>query len=139
MLSTGTNAINQFTTTVVPSTRVTSTSYTLVNVDLSSYSGQGYVAIRHTAAADQASLWVDDITIVEGEAVNPGYATETYTYGQTCVATATPNTGYHFVNWSNNLFSIFIYMLFCIVFQNFKRVFTYTVNLRLLKTRREKE
>ena len=102
MLSTGTNAINQFTTTVVPSTRVTSTSYTIVNVDLSSYSGEGYVAIRHTAAADQASLLVDDITIVEGEAVNPGYATETYTYGQTCVATATPSTGYHFVNWTEN-------------------------------------
>ena len=102
MLSTGTNAINQFTTTVVPTTRVTSTSYIAVDVDLSSYSGQGYVAIRHTAAADQASLLVDDITIVEGEAVNPGYATETYTYGQTCVATATPSNGYHFVNWTEN-------------------------------------
>jgi hypothetical protein len=65
-LSTGSTAINQFTTTLLSSTQVTSTNYTLVSVDLSAYSGQGYVAIRHTAIADQASLLVDDITIVEG-------------------------------------------------------------------------
>ena len=71
-LSTGTTAINQFTTTLKNSTQVTSTSYTLVSVDLSAYSGQGYVAIRHTASADQASLLVDDITIVEGgDPTNP--------------------------------------------------------------------
>lgn len=100
LLSTGTASISQFTTTLVASTRVTSTNYTLVTVDLSSYSGQGYVAIRHTAAADQASLLVDDITIVEGE--DPGYAEGTFSYGETCVVTATPNTGYHFVNWTEN-------------------------------------
>ena len=65
-LSTGSTAINQFTTTLLSSTQVTSTNYPLVSVDLSAYSGQGYVAIRHTAIADQASLLVDDITIVEG-------------------------------------------------------------------------
>ena len=65
-LSTGSTAINQFTTTLLSSTQVTSTNYTLVSVDLSAYSGQGYVAIRHTAIADQASLLIDDITIVEG-------------------------------------------------------------------------
>ncbi len=71
-LSTGSTAINQFTTTLLSSTQVTSTNYTLVSVNLSAYSGQGYVAIRHTAIADQASLLVDDITIVEGEEpVNP--------------------------------------------------------------------
>ena len=71
-LSTGSTAINQFTTTLLSSTQVTSTNYTLVSVDLSAYSGHGYVAIRHTAIADQASLLVDDITIVEGEEpVNP--------------------------------------------------------------------
>ena len=100
LLSTGTASISQFTTTLVSSTRVTSTNYALVTVDLSSYSGQGYVAIRHTAAADQASLLVDDITIVEGE--DPGYAEGTFSYGETCVVTATPNTGYHFVNWTEN-------------------------------------
>jgi hypothetical protein len=72
-LSTGTNAIGQFATALLPATQVTSTDYTMVTVDLSAYTGQGYVAIRHTADADQASLLVDDITIVEGgEApVNP--------------------------------------------------------------------
>jgi len=45
----------------------------MVTVDLSAYTGQGYVAIRHTADADQASLLVDDVTIVEGgdTPVNP--------------------------------------------------------------------
>ena len=100
LLSTGTSSISQFTTTLVPSTRVTSTSYALVTVDLSSYSGQGYVAIRHTAVADQASLLVDDITIVEG--VDPANASGTFNYGETCVVNATPNTGYHFVNWTEN-------------------------------------
>ncbi len=99
-LSTGTNSISQFTTTLVPSTQVTSTNYSLVNVDLSSYSGQGYVAIRHTAAADQASLLVDDITIEEGE--DPSNASGTFNYGQTCTVSATPNSGYHFVNWTEN-------------------------------------
>ena len=99
-LSTGTDAINQFTTTVVPSTRVTSTNYTEVSIDLSSYSGQGYVAIRHTSSADQASLLVDDITLVEGE--NTGTASGTFQLGQTCTVTATPNNGYQFVNWTEN-------------------------------------
>jgi len=100
LLSTGGTAINQFTTTVVPATRVTSTNYTAVTVDLSNYSGQGYVAIRHTAAADQASILVDDITLVEGE--NTSTASGVFELGQTCTVTATPNTGYHFVNWTEN-------------------------------------
>ena len=100
LLSTGGNAISNFTTTLVSSTRVTSTNYTLVTVDLSDYSGQGYVAIRHTAAADQASLLVDDITLVEGE--DPTHASGVFNYGQTCTVTATPNSGYHFVNWAEN-------------------------------------
>ena len=99
-LSTGTANINQFTTTLVSSTQVTSTNYALVSVDLSNYTGLGYVAIRHTAVADQASLLVDDITIVEG--VDPGNASGTFNYGETCVVNATPNTGYHFVNWTEN-------------------------------------
>ena len=100
LLSTGGNSISNFTTTLVSSTRVTSTSYSLVTVDLSDYSGQGYVAIRHTAAADQASLLVDDITLVEGE--DPTHASGVFNYGQTCTVTATPNSGYHFVNWTEN-------------------------------------
>ena len=100
LVSTGTNAISQFTTTAVSATRVTSTNYTVVNVNLGSYSGMGYVAIRHTANVDQASLLVDDITIVEGE--DPGTDSGTFNYGQTCTVTATPNSGYQFVNWTEN-------------------------------------
>jgi hypothetical protein len=99
-LSTGGNSVSNFTTTLVSSTRVTSTNYVLVTVDLSDYSGQGYVAIRHTAVADQASLLVDDITLIEGE--DPSNASGTFNYGTSCTVTATPNSGYHFVNWTEN-------------------------------------
>ncbi len=100
LLSTGGNSISNFTTTLVSTTQVTSTNYVLVSVDLSNYSGQGYVAIRHTAVADQASLLVDDITLVEGE--DPSNASGTFNYGASCTVTATPNSGYHFVNWTEN-------------------------------------
>jgi hypothetical protein len=36
-------------------------------IDLSAYSGMGYVAIRHYDCNDQHLLYVDDVTIVEGE------------------------------------------------------------------------
>ena len=51
-------------------------SYELYEYDLSSYSGNGYVAIMHTAATDQYYLFVDDISFayyvpgVYGEWVN---------------------------------------------------------------------
>ncbi len=77
----------------------TSSPYT---VDLSAYSGMGYIAIRHFDCYDQWFIQIDDVTIEEGEYVDPSTASETFTHGQTCVATATPNTGYHFVNWTEN-------------------------------------
>jgi uncharacterized protein YjdB len=54
------------------------TSYTQASYPLSSYSGMGYVAIRHTAAKDQAYLFVDDITIVQGGQTIPN-VTSPYT------------------------------------------------------------
>ena len=45
-------------------------------------------------------MLVDDITIVEGE--DPGTDSGTFNYGQTCTVTATPNSGYQFVNWTEN-------------------------------------
>ena len=74
-----------------------STPYT---VDLSAYSGMGYIAIRHWDCYDQWFLCVDDITIVEGESHSNSEGT--YNYGESCTVTATPNTGYHFVNWTVN-------------------------------------
>ena len=70
-------------------------------VDLSAYSGMGYIAIRHYNCYDQHLLYVDDITIVEGE-IETGEVSATYYEGETCTVTATPNAGYGFVNWTEN-------------------------------------
>ena len=72
----------------------TSEPYT---VDLSAYSGMGYIAIRHWGCYDQWVLCVDDITIVEGE--EQTIAAGTYNYGESCTVTATPNPGYYFAGW----------------------------------------
>ena len=61
--------------------------------DLSSFSGMGYVAIRHFDCTDQWLLCIDDITIVEGYSFN---------HGELCTLTATANEGYTFVNWTEN-------------------------------------
>lgn len=70
-------------------------------VDLSAYSGMGYIAIRHYNCYDQHLLYVDDVTIVEGE-IETGEVSATYYEGETCTVTATPNDGYGFVNWTEN-------------------------------------
>ena len=69
-------------------------------VDLSAYSGMGYLAIRHFNCSDMWILGLDDITIVEG--VDQTSGSGNFYYGETCVVTATPNTDYHFVNWTEN-------------------------------------
>ena len=69
-------------------------------VDLSQYSGMGYIAIRHFDCYDQWFLAVDNITIVEGQDQSTGSGT--FNYGETCVVTATPTGDYHFVNWTEN-------------------------------------
>ena len=74
-----------------------STPYT---VDLSAYSGMGYVAIRHFDCYDQWFLSIDDITIVEGE--DNSTVGATFNHGETCLVTATPNVGYYFTNWTEN-------------------------------------
>ena len=74
-----------------------STPYT---VDLSAYSGMGYIAIRHFDCYDQWFLCIDNVTIVEGEDQSTGGGS--FNYGETCTVTATPNTDYHFVNWTEN-------------------------------------
>ena len=70
-------------------------------VDLSAYSGMGYLAIRHFNCTDQWILGLDDITIVEGT-IDDGSASGTFNYGTSCTVTATPNADYHFVNWTEN-------------------------------------
>jgi uncharacterized repeat protein (TIGR02543 family) len=62
-------------------------------VDLSAFSGLGYVAIRHFDCTDQWLLCLDDITLTEG--IN-------FNHGASCTVTASPNEGYNFVNWTKN-------------------------------------
>ena len=76
----------------------TSSPYT---VDLSAYSGMGYIAIRHYDCYDQWFLAVDNITIVEGD-VDDGNISATFEENQSCTVIATPNTDYHFVDWTEN-------------------------------------
>lgn len=103
MVSTTNNTSTDSFTTVatwilsLPSAGYTTSPY---YVDLSAYSGMGYVAIRHHDCNDQWVLCVDDITIVEG----PGNIADSniFNYGETCVVTALPSTDFHFVNWTKN-------------------------------------
>ena len=69
-------------------------------IDLSAYSGMGYVAIRHYDCNDQHLLYIDDVTIVEGQ--DPSTGSGTYFHDETCTVTATPYEGYYFAYWSEN-------------------------------------
>lgn len=65
-------------------------------VDLDAYSGQDiWVAIRHFNCTDQCFLCIDDIALTPG-------CNASYTEGQSCTVTATPNKGYCFVNWTKD-------------------------------------
>ncbi len=65
-------------------------------VDLSAYSGQtGYIAIRHFNCSDMFYLDLDDVTIQT-------IGGSSYLHGQTCTVTATANSGYTFINWTEN-------------------------------------
>ena len=62
-----TNA-SDFTHTLLTVTLTSNTyNWNEYTVDLSNYSGMGYVAIRHYDCNDQHLLYVDDVTIVEGD------------------------------------------------------------------------
>ena len=70
-------------------------------IDLSAYSGMGYVAIRHYDCYDQHLLYVDDVTIVEPEE-SDGSVSATFYEGETCTIVATPTEGHFFANWTEN-------------------------------------
>jgi hypothetical protein len=64
----GNTNVSDFTHTLLTVTLTSSTyNWNEYTVDLSNYSGMGYVAIRHYDCYDQHLLYVDDITIVEGD------------------------------------------------------------------------
>ena len=68
--TTGNNAVGDFTAvqtwTYTPNAS-SGSEWQEFTVDLSAYSGMGYIAIRHFDCYDQWILKVDDVTIVEGE------------------------------------------------------------------------
>ena len=64
----GNTNVSDFTHTLLTVTLTSSTyNWNAYTVDLSNYSGMGYVAIRHYDCYNQHLLYVDDITIVEGD------------------------------------------------------------------------
>ena len=83
LLSTTGTSASDFTTTLVGETTTTN-SYVEYTADLSSYSGQGYIAIHHFNCSDQYYLYVDDFGIYGSEnwvsvTPNPTDATTTLT------------------------------------------------------------
>ena len=64
----GNTNVSDFTHTLLTVTLTSNTyNWNEYTVDLSNYSGMGYVAIRHYDCYDQHLLYVDDVTIVEGD------------------------------------------------------------------------
>ena len=101
--TTGNNAANNFTavqTWTFTPTATSGSEWQEFTVDLSAYSGMGYIAIRHFDCNDEWFLCIDDITIVEGQ--DPSTGNGNFLYGTTCTVVATPNGDYHFVNWTEN-------------------------------------
>ena len=100
--TTGNTNAASFTTVGTWTLSLSSAGYnaTPYTVDLSAYSGMGYVAIRHWDCYDQWFLAVDNVTIVEGPDNSTGSGN--FNHGETCVLTATPNEGYYFINWTEN-------------------------------------
>ena len=97
----GNTSASDFTHTLLTVTLTSSTySWNSYTVDLSAYSGMGYVAIRHYDCNDQHLLYVDDVTIVEGD--DQSTDSGNFDHGETCVVTATPVGDYVFMNWTEN-------------------------------------
>ena len=98
--TTGNSNASHFTHTEFTVT-LSDNSWNEYTIDLSNYSGMGYVAIRHYDCNDQHLLYIDDVTIVEGE-VSDGSLTATYVNGTSCTVVATPKDNYYFANWTEN-------------------------------------
>ena len=76
-------------------------TYYEYTVDLSAYAGQNiYVAIHHFNCTDWFRLNVDDITLTTGS--GGGSTSAVFDQGASCTVTATANSGYSFVNWTEN-------------------------------------
>ena len=115
-VSTTGNNVSNFTSTPVFSTTLTTVGYTQRTVSLNAYAGQDiYIAFRHHNSNDVYWLLLDDITVTETTATtnytitvlsdNPAMGTVsgggTFASGTVTTITATPNSGYHFVQWND--------------------------------------
>ena len=98
--TTGNSSVSDFTHTALTVT-LSDNSWNEYTIDLSEFSGMGYVAIRHYDCYDQHLLYVDDVTITEPEIVD-GSMSRTYYEGESCTVTATPNEGYYFADWTED-------------------------------------
>lgn len=115
--TTGSN-VSDFTTTLVDITPTAANgNWTQRTLDLSSYAGQSiYIAFHHHDTYDQNYVAIDDLSItttaaptqytVTVNSANPSMGSVsgggTYNAGATATLTATANSGYHFVRWSDN-------------------------------------
>ena len=66
-LSTTSNGVDNFTIQILPET-TSEGEYKNYTIDLSAYSGKGYIAFRHFNSADQYWLLIDDVTLTEPNA-----------------------------------------------------------------------
>ncbi|MBQ3983237.1 MAG: C10 family peptidase [Bacteroidales bacterium] len=114
-ISTTGNNVSDFTSTPLFQTTITSNNYTQRTLNLSSYAGQTvYLAFRHHNCSDQYCMILDDITISRTPiptytltvlSANSTMGTVsgggTYYAGTSATISATPNIGYHFVQWND--------------------------------------
>ena len=114
-VSTTGTAVSDF--TLLQQYTLASRAETSVSIDLSAYAGQNiHVAFRHWNCTDQYWLLLDSITVTETSTPVQSYTITavsadttmgsvtgggTYIAGTTTTLTATPNAGYHFVQWQD--------------------------------------
>ena len=111
--TTGSN-VSDFTAAPVFTTTLTTHNYTQRTVSLNAYAGQDiYIAFRHHNSYDVYWLLLDDISVTASSATtnytitvlsdNPTMGTVsgggTFASGTVTTISATPNNGYHFVQW----------------------------------------
>ncbi len=93
-VSTNSNSISDF--TQISEEFIVGSEYVQYSVDLSAYSGMGFVAIRHFNCTDMYYLDIDDITIVSSA------FSMKHQEGKACSFSATPSEGQEFYNWTED-------------------------------------
>ena len=93
-VSTNSNSIDDF--TQISEEFIVGSEYVQYSVDLSAYSGMGFIAIRHFNCTDMYYLDIDDITIVSSA------FSMKHQEGKACSFSATPSEGQEFFNWTED-------------------------------------